>query len=328
MSNRHHGRFMMTLVFIGFLLMWVHSAPAAAKNPAAVVLGSGRLQVEVMDPNAPDRYNSGVRFSPVATVLRATLDGKEFLFNPATHNPITENCGLGSEFDPVTPEAPPGFQEAAIGNGFVKIGVGVLRKSEAEYHFGSQYELITPALTTVTWGPDQADFEQICEGVNGYAYQLKAKVTVTGEKLQIAFRLKNIGMKPFVTQHCNLNGFCFDGKPVGPEYTLEFPYDCTATGLQPEQAQRGRMLCFDKAIPQAVTIDIITPTDYFDANTLVVRHAGNGMSIRMETSVRCQRTVVQAAKNRLCPEQFMVLKLKPGDIREWIRSYEFVLPAK
>lgn len=328
MHHFTHWSVMMALVVAGTRQACIASAPVAPRNPAAHVLGSGRLQVEVMDPNAPDRYTRGVRFSPVANVLRATLDGNEFLFNPVAHDPLTESCGLANEFDLATPESPPGFQEAAIGGGFVKVGVGILRKSDAKYSFWARQELIRPAATTVTWGQDRADFEQACEGINGYAYRLTARVKVTGDKVLITFRLKNTGTKPFVTQHYNHNYFCFDGKPVGPGYTLEFPYDFKATGLQPEQSQCKRILFFRKTIPLAVNIDVKPPADYPGANMIMARHTGNGMSVRVETSVPSLRTAVHASQNYLCPEQFVVLKLKPGETREWTRSYEFQLPVK
>ena len=80
------------------------------RHVAARVLKNDFLQAEVMEPNDPGRYFRGVRFSPVADILRVVMAGKDFLFSPGAHDPLTDNCGLRMEFDLGTgPTAPPGF---------------------------------------------------------------------------------------------------------------------------------------------------------------------------------------------------------------------------
>ena len=119
----------------------------SARHPAAKLLKSETLTVEVMETNSPDRYNRGVSFANLAAVLSVRMGKHEFLFNPLEHDPLFEHAGLPSEFDLFG--CPPGFKDAKIGDGFVKIGVGILKKSDENYSFWTQHELVKAAETVV-----------------------------------------------------------------------------------------------------------------------------------------------------------------------------------
>jgi hypothetical protein len=293
---------------------------------ATRALKDGRLSVEVMEPNDPASYNRGVRFSPAANVLRANFDGREFLFSPVEHDPFSENGGLAMEFDLMTPEEPPGFAEAEDGGGFLKLGVGVLKKVGMKYSFWAQYEMIAPAETYVKWGTSEAFFTQMCDGVNGYSYHLDSTVRVRENIVEINYKLVNTGTKSFITEQYAHNYFCFDGLPVGPGYSVEFPYDYKAGGLQAEQKQEGSKIRFLRGIPCAVNIDVRPPLGYNGLNTLLVSHS-NGMKADVKTSVPGPRTAIHASEKYLCPEQFVRFFLLTGESKEWSRIYEFGVSA-
>jgi hypothetical protein len=301
-----------------------NAQPAAEPaHKGSRILQSQDLVVEVMEPNHPERYNRGVRFTPVAAVLRVAMNGDEFLTNPVEHNPITDHAGLAAEFDLLTPNGPPGFAEAEEGEGFVKIGVGVLKKSGRQYGFWNQYEPIDLATTTVKWGKATADFHQASDGANGYAYELSARVEARGRQVVVEWKLANTGTKPFETHHYAHNFFSFNGLPVGPDYVLSFPYDYKATGLAEEQKQLGRDIQFIAEIPKAVNIEVKYPEQYEGANELTVRHTTGGHTIHCVTSIAGIRTAVHAHKRALCPEQFVALSLEPGEKTQWTRTYTF-----
>ena len=287
------------------------------------ILRSEDLVVEVMDPDSPERYNCGIRFTPLAAVLRVSMNGAGFLMNPVEHNPISDHAGLASEFDLTTPGGPPGFADAKAGEGFVKIGVGVLKKTGGQYGFWNNYEALQPAKTTVKWGPDSADFHQTCKGANGYAYELWAKVEVEGKKVAVQWALANTGARPFETHQYAHNFFRLNKRPVGPDYVLSFPYDFKAEGLQKEQKQVGKEIRFVAQIPTAVNIAVPYPQDYKGANELTVKQTKTGQTVHCVTSIPGIRTAVHAHKRALCPEQFVSIKLKPGEKKQWTRTYTF-----
>lgn len=290
-----------------------------SKEAASRLLKDGDLTVEVMDPNAPDRYYRGVRFTPVAAIMTAARGTNEFLYHEAQHDPLTAVAGLFAEFDLVTP--PPGFAEAKLGDGFIKIGVGVLKKDTERYQFWHPYEQLQPARTQVTWSDTTATFRQLGAPCNGYGYELEATVTVCQATIRVDWRLKNSGTQPLETQHYAHNSFRFNRQPVGPDYTLEFPYDFAARKLQTGQRQEGRAIRFLATLPEPVNIEVDYPSDYAGANSLVVRHAASGLSVTCLTSLPGTRTAVHAASVYLCPEQFIALALKPGETATWSRQY-------
>ncbi|NQT18428.1 MAG: hypothetical protein HQ592_01895 [Planctomycetes bacterium] len=293
------------------------------RHKGSRILQSNDLVVEVMEPNHPERYNRGIRFTPVAAVLRVAMNGDEFLTNPIEHNPVSDQAGLAAEFDLVTPNGPPGYVDAKEGEGFVKVGVGVLKKKGQPYGFWNQYEPIDLAATTVKWGKAKAEFHQVSKGANGYAYELWATVDVKGKQVIVDWKLANTGTKPFETHHYAHNFFAFGDLPVGPDYVLSFPYDYKAGGLAKEQKQVGRDIQFIDEIPKAVNMEVQYPRQYKGANELTVKHTKSGHSIHCVTSVAGIRTAIHAHKRALCPEQFVALALEPGEKTQWIRTYTF-----
>jgi hypothetical protein len=296
---------------------------AKAQYPGSRLLRAGDVVVEVMDPNAAERYNRGVRFTPVAAVIRADAGTNEFFMHEAEHDPLTAVAGLFAEFDLITP--PPGFTEAKQGDGYVKVGVGVLAKDEENYRFWPQHPLLKAARTEVEWGASTAKFHQVCEPCNGYGYELGATVAVGASgTIAVDWRLRNSGTKTLETQQYAHNCFQLNRQPVGPDYVLEFPYDFAARKLQSEQRQEGRAIRFAATIPTAVNIDVDYPAAYTGPNTLAVRHTRTGQAVECLTSVPGTRTAVHASKIYLCPEQFIALRLKPGESAAWTRRYTLV----
>ena len=132
------------------------------------ILRSGSLVVEVGDPESAEcRWNKGLRFSPVANVLRAQLRGHEFLYSPVNGGALTYLGGLPMEFD-IGQEAfqpdPPGYNEGNNGAPFLKIGVGILQRNASAYNFSANYPVVELAHTTVTWHEDRAQFVQTLTG--------------------------------------------------------------------------------------------------------------------------------------------------------------------
>lgn len=294
------------------------------------MLYSDRLAVEVMDPLAAtgDRYNTGLRFTPLAAVLGVTMDGHTYLYNPIEHDQVSDHGGLASEFDLVTPDdpdawMPPGYHDAAPGEGFVKVGVGVLAKPATRYSLFSKLTAITLPLVQVTWQDSAAAFTQSCQGVNGYAYELTAWVECVSNRLKIDWQLTNTGTKPLTTRQYAHNFFRFDEHDVGPGYVLHFPYDFQAQGLMPQQQQHGRQIHFQRRIPQWVNLVVPYPQAYQGFNQCVLEHHPGGQRVTCLTSMAGMRTAIHGRPDYVSPEQFIQIQLTAGQTARWERGYVF-----
>lgn len=294
--------------------------------PGVRVLEHGRLRAEVMDPAAPDRYNRGVRFASVAAVLRASLDGRPFLYAPTAHDPVADHGGLASEFDLCIPggpreHLPPGWLEAPQGGGFLKIGVGILRKQGRDYHLFHQPPLLVAAATTVDWQPARAGFVQELPPTDGWAYRLEAEVELRDPEIRIAWRLANTGARAFATRTYAHNFIRFGAHDVGPGYELSFPYPIAVSGALPEQTVLERAVRFDARIPTWVNLEIPWPDGYAGANDCTVAHREAGLALTCSTSLPGERTAVHARADYLSPEQFIRLDLAPGAEARWTRTW-------
>lgn len=297
--------------------------PARGKlmHKGSRLLASKDLIVEVMDPASADRYNIGQRFTPVAAVLRVAMGGQEYLFSAVKHDRKTGHAGLASEFD--LSHQPPGHKEAKISEGFVKVGVGVLKKDRANYAFYMPYKAIEPAKTTVKWGMTKAEFHQVCKGVGGYAYELRATVKVAGKTVTTEWSLKNTGRKAFTTTNYVHNFFRMGDKDVGPDYVVSFPFDFKPEGLKDEQTLKGRDILFTKKIPTHINGVVKYPKDYKGPNSVTVRQTKTGQTIKATTSIPGTRVALHASKTYVCPEQFIEITLKPGQTKTWTRTHTF-----
>jgi hypothetical protein len=228
------------------------------------------------------------------------------------------------EFNLRLPLAPPGFAEAAIGEGFVKIGVGVLTKEEDSYKFFTPFRMQKPAVTEVEWEDDRARFTQECGGVNGYAYRLESEVRLEGSQLLVICRLTNTGAKPLVTEQYAHDFFVFSGEAVGPGYEVVFPAAFDARILKPVyEVQENTVRLIEKISEKMKAADVVvTAHDTEGFNGPVHVRAGE-KSVTAEVSEPVKSITVHASGRYICPEQFIIISLAPGETRQWTRTYRF-----
>lgn len=301
------------------------------QNAGAFALDNGVVRLEVMQPDHPQRYHTGARFTPLAAVLRATMAGHEFLFNPTAHDPVGDHAGLASEFDLCVPggpaqELPPGYAEAGVGDGFLKIGVGVLQKQRQTYSLFQNCPVLARAQTTLQQQQTQAVYEQDCAGVAGYAYHLRVELRLEQNRIRTDWTLKNTGSKPLTTrQYCH-NFLRFDAHDVGPGYRLMFPYPIRPSGLLPQQRLEENAVVFAERIPKWVNLRMEYPADYRGENRCRLEHSPSGLGVELITSLPGLYTAVHARAPYIAPEQFVLLALQPGEQVSWTRTVVLQAP--
>lgn len=290
------------------------------------ILRAGGWEVEVMHPTHLKRYNTGVRFTPIAAVLQVRNGKTEFCFRPVAHEKLFDHAGLCSEFD--STGLPPGFSEAKIGQGFVKVGVGVLKKkSKSAYGFFNQYEVIDRAVTTVKWSAAGATFSQACGGINGYSYRLEATVRLEPKgELWIDWALTNTGEKALSTFTYNHNFFQFFESPQTLGYELHFPYPVQAGGDIQNLRIEKNSLGFLKPLEKAINVAVPYPEKHTGDNTVELRWPATGQRVVCEVSRPGTKLLLHAAPSYVCPEQFIHIKIEPGATETWTWRYEFHLP--
>jgi hypothetical protein len=335
---------------VATLLLWALATGRAQAQPLPVhsgtrILQSGSLAVEIGDPEAAEcRWNRGLRFSPVANVLRAQLRGQEFLYSPVGGGALSYLGGLPMEFD-IGQEAfqpdPPGYNEGKSGDPFLKVGVGILRRDGGAYNFSANYPVIELARTTATWQPDRVHFVQTLTGnANGYCCHLEEDVIVKNDRLIMNYLLRNSGSKPFTTEQYLHDFVCFSGRSVGPNVRLTFPYDFTTnpdvTPWQPSGRIRdiraaaatvyvriaNSIEFMDKA-PGVPKIWIYKPADYAGPELCAVEHTETQQRLVIETSFPTAYVGIWTTDYQVSPEQFLQITLAPREETRFSRTYMF-----
>jgi hypothetical protein len=341
-----------TLVWItatALLVLTFQAAPAAGQplpvHAGTRILRSGSLVVEVGDPESAEcRWNKGLRFSPVANVLRAQLDGREFLYSPVNGGALTYLGGLPMEFD-IGQEAfqpdPPGYNEGNNGAPFLKIGVGILRRNASAYNFSSNYPVVELAHTTVTWQEDRAHFVQTLTGsANGYSCHLEEDLIVKNDRIIMKYRLQNTGTKTFTTEQYLHNFLCFSYRSVGPNVRLSFPYDFTtsptvtpwqpparvrpfAIAAAPTVVRIANMIEYMETVSSVPKIWVYKPEGYVGPERFAVEHLDTQQRMVIETSIPAAYVGIWTTNYQVSPEQFVLITLAPDEEIEFTRTYIF-----
>ncbi len=342
------------LLLSAIVLATVYRTAWAADNPQPIhagtrILHSGNLVVEVGDPDSPDcRWNQGLRFSPVANVIRVQLNGRDFCYAPTNGGALSYLGGLPMEFD-IGQESfqpdPPGYNEGSNSSAFIKIGVGILKRNASPYNFSSSYPLVELAQTTTTWEQDRARFVQTLSGTaNGYSYQLEEDLIVKNDRILMHYVLTNTGTKTFTTEQYLHNFLTFNQRSVGPNYRVYFPYHMTTSpqlreweppvltmvGRKPGFADTNppmvgleNMILYTKTISSVPKTWVYKPDDYLGPDTIAVEQSAVGQRVIIDSSLRSAYIGVWTTSYQVSPEQFIIITLSPGEYAAFTRTYKF-----
>ena len=153
-------------------------------------LDNGLIRVSIFLPDAESGYYRGTRFDWSGIIERVDYADHRF-YAPlhSEHDPLRHDSvsGPAEEFAMFNPM---GFAEAEAGESFVKIGVGLLAKGDAEeYEFHGDYRLIRAGEWVIEHGRDWVSFAQDLAGERGWAYRYRKTIRLApGQRQQQANR--------------------------------------------------------------------------------------------------------------------------------------------
>ncbi|MEJ7608594.1 MAG: hypothetical protein WKF37_20565 [Bryobacteraceae bacterium] len=150
----------------------------------------------------------------------------------ATHDPSIHDAITGPVdiFD--TNGAGLGYAEAVAGEGFIRIGVGVVEKPEEPSYRGTHtYKILDTGKRTTQRNRTSIRFNQDLSGPNGYGYSYSKRITLPPGRAEmvISYNLRNTGTKPIDTTVFNHGFFQLDAEPAGPGLIWNFPWKPRAT---------------------------------------------------------------------------------------------------
>jgi hypothetical protein len=282
-------------------------------------------------PDPVKGYYRGTRFDWSGNTYSLKTKNHEYFgqwfpkYDPNLHDAI---MGPVEEFK--TAEGGLGYELAKPGETFVRIGVGVVRRPDAQpYEAFKTYEIVDNGRWQVKPKSDRITFVQELTGPNGYAYRYtKTMRLVKNEpRMLIEHSLRNTGTKRIQAQQYNHNFFVMDGQPSGPENWVKFPFDLHP--VRPFTGDVGKTsggeIHYTRELRQGQSVfgefDGFGKTSSDYDIRMEQRKAGAGVRIRGDRPLA--KVVFWSIRTVFCPEPYIDIDVEPGKTMNWTYTYDF-----
>lgn len=137
-------------------------------------------------------------------------------YSPTMHDAV---CGPSEEFSPI------GADEAAAGEPFLKIGVGMLEKMEGTYDRFKLHRILDNGSRSIRVEEDKVEFGHVIDSPAGYGYDYVKEIRLlSGSSFRISHRLSNTGNKVLAGDVYNHNFFTLGLMETGNSREIDFPF--------------------------------------------------------------------------------------------------------
>ena len=320
---------------------WLTGYSVPLASPLQVQIASDQLVVQVCLPDSEDSFYKGTRFDwsgvltglqyrghqyygpwytkRVPTVFDYVDDGADII--AGRQSAIT---GPAEEFP-----QPQGFESARVGENFVKLGVGLLRKAaEAPYSCYESYEIADPGSRSVRTTPTSVEFtHELGDARTGFGYIYRKTVSVDSARpdLLIEHVLQNTGRVAIKTEQYNHNFLTLDGARVGPCFRITLPFHIrTPSPPDPKLAViRENELQFSKALAphEVVSVPMLgfggDSSDY----DIRVENKKSGAGVRITGDRPLSKLALWSIRSVLSVEPFVDVSTEPGASTTWTYNY-------
>jgi len=268
----------------------------------------------------PGSFYKGARFDWTGFVTQVTLDGvRTFCAAEYEDGRASGGIGLCNEFGLLTAV---GYEEAAQGEQFPKLGVGLLtRKDDGPYRFGENYE-IDPFPVKVMRTERAVEVMTEPLPCNGFEVRLTKHIAVSGTEIVLTYKLENTGTKRIVTEEYAHNFMRIGDTPVGPDYELRTPVRGGLSVAAGELIEAGAGIV---RWPAAVEGTFYAAADEKSEGAywrLSRSTGGASVSERLEQA-EMTRFALWGQRHVVSPEIFVKVDVMPGETRSWLRRYSF-----
>jgi len=318
---------------IALLAALLLAAQAATPPAPTAEIANGRIRAALHLPDAKAGYYRGTRFDWSGVVASLEWNGHQYFgqwfekYDPTLHDAIT---GPVEEF--LTKDAGLGYDEVKVGDTFVRIGVGAVRKpQEASYQRFGTYEIVDPGKWTVTKGADRITFVHQLGETAGYAYVYRKTLRLTGSSLVLEHSLRNTGTKTIATSVYDHNFFTLDGETAGPNIVVRFPFaPRAARPLNGLAEVNGNEVTFPKTFERTETVFTelegfgATPKDY----DFRIENRSSGAGVRITGNRPLSKLPFWSNWKTSCPEPYIDMTVAPGKEFTWEIRYDFYDVAK
>jgi hypothetical protein len=335
----------LTLSMSSNLMAQITPLTELEKSPS-VTLTNGQVSAKIYLPDADQGFYRGARFDWAGMIGSLTYAGHDFYppwfdaMSPevrdfenedgfVTASPQTAATGPVEEFN--ANGGALGYAEAAPGDTFVKIGVGVLRKlDDSRYRFTVGYPLVDAGERINIVRGNQIEFlHRIQDAESGYGYEYTKTLRLEPNQpvLVIEHALLNTGSKQIDTEVYNHNFLNIDDSGSSEGLTLSVPYSLDSTEF-PDPAfasvDEHSLTYLDKPpAGESVRMNLSGFGDSTEDYDFRTYHQHLGAGVRITGDQPMSQAVLWSVAPVMSVEPFVGMSLAPGQSHSWSYRYEF-----
>lgn len=292
-------------------------------------ISNGLIRARFYLPDEKEGYYRGSRFDWSGVMPELNYQGHSYFglwfekYSPTLHDAI---------MGPVNDFLPVGYDSAKVGENFLKIGIGIVSKPEEP-----RYSIVTPypIVNGGNWAvKKKADAVEFTHTLNDelYSYEYKKTVQLVKGKPQmvLSHTLRNTGKKTIETDVYNHNFFVMDKQPVGPGFTVKFPFTLVKEGQVTGDGDLGTLqdnkILFFKDLVNNQHLYYGSLKGFSNSSKdydIRVESEKAGTGVRITSNQPLSRLVFWSAPATLCPEPYTRIKVEPGKEFSWKIFYEF-----
>ena len=328
MNYKMNFRVASRLIFFAAFVVILCSCGNNNAKTTEVNITNGLINATLYLPDADTGYYRGVRFDWSGLIATLEYAGHTYIDQWfARYDPYINDAVLGpmQEFESID------YELAAVGDPFLKVGVGVLtRIDERNYSIGRYYTPVDLGKWNVKTGSNFVEFTQVLESQIGYSYVYTKTVTLTKGKpeLKMTHSLKNIGEKTINTDVYNHNFFIIDNELAGPNIQLVFNFNLEGEGRGVGEIVdlQENKLVYLKEFPErgGVMLEYIygfgpTADDY----DIRIENLKTKTGIRIQCDRPLSRMKYWSVKTTYCPDPYITVFAEPGKEFTWEYTYSF-----
>jgi hypothetical protein len=312
--------------FIVVFLLHAFSSNLIAQFKEAQI-SNGIIEAKMFLPDAENGYHRGTRFDWSGQIYSLVSDGHSYFgkwfekYDPLLHDAI---MGPVDDFYPV------GYDEAKVGETFLKIGIGTMVKpEETKYNFPKKYEKVNTGKWKVKKKKDHVDFtHQFSDEKNAYTYHKTVQLIEGKPEMDILHTLTNKGKTAIDTRVYNHNFFVLDSQVTGPDFTVDLQFNAIPEKPSPQVTGeiKDKTIVFNKVFGKNDHL-VYSPllgygNEAKDYDFRIENHK-TGAAVRVTCNKPIIRLVFWSAEKTICPEPYIALKIAPGESFSWKYKYEF-----
>jgi hypothetical protein len=345
-------RWFSTSIFAhGFIILhfglFLFSANTVAQNFPKTIISNGILTAKIYLPDTANGYYRSTRFDWSGAVyslqykhheyygtwfdridpkiINWVFDGDEIVAGPCSglYGPVNEfQTALG--WDDAVPET------------FIKIGVGVLRKSGEKYNRYVPYDVVNPGKWSYRKNKSSVEFTQeLSDPASGYGYIYHKIVRFEKGKPEMVIEqsLKNTGRLNITSDVYNHNFVVLDRQSPGPDFTFKVPFKIQ-TPKPPDkelvEVQDNNVVYKKSLSGQYEAVVIIQGfSDKAEDNEVVIENRKVGAGLRISCNRPLIREILWSIRTVLAIEPYISINVQPGGEFTWENRFEYyILPSE